>query len=170
MALQTYAIVNPSNIVINMVVWDGTSTYNVAPNTLVLAQGNANAQIGGTYIGGVFTPPSAPPVTGIFFLNSPSAGANLSVPSPVSPINGAFRKLYVWLNPAGSLLTLTLTLPANPQDGDDYYLKSSQNITALTLTLPAGTTLFNFSNPSAIVAQTGYHIVYSAQLSAWFLF
>jgi hypothetical protein len=118
----------------------------------------------------VFTAPApSTPAPGIFELNSPVSGASINVPSPAAQGSG-YRKLYLWLTPTAALAALTLVFPNNPQDGDDYYLKSKFAITALTLTLPAGTTLFNFGSPVAIAAQTGYHITYSAQESAWFLF
>jgi hypothetical protein len=168
MALQPYAVIDPSGNVLNVVLWDNVSTYNVAPNILVSALNQPNAQTGGTYSGGVFTAPApATPAPGIFIIDSPTSGSTFNVPSPVGQ---GYRKLYLWLSPSAALATLTLVFPSAPQDGDDYYLKSQFAITALTLTLPTGTRLFNFSSPAAIAAQTGYHITYSAQQSAWFLF
>lgn len=59
MAIQTYAVVNISGLVTNLVAWDGEAHYDVSPSTLVLTNGDAKAQTGGTYSAGVFTPPQA---------------------------------------------------------------------------------------------------------------
>jgi hypothetical protein len=56
--MSLYAVVSPSGSVLNLVTWDGQTTYNVAPNTLVAATGQPNAEIGGTYLNGVFTAPA----------------------------------------------------------------------------------------------------------------
>lgn len=44
------------------------------------------------------------------------------------------------LNPAGTIATLTVTLPANPKDGQICRITSSQTVTALTLNASAGKT------------------------------
>lgn len=168
--MALYAVVNPSTLVINMVNWDGVTPYNVSPNTLALATSQPNAQIGGTYVNGVFTAPAAPaPTPGIIFENSPVTGATLALPNPSAPDQG-FRKLYAWLTPAAAIAALTIDLPPNPQDGDDIYLKSKFAITSLTLVPGAGSALLNFTSPVAIAASTGYHITYSTQLGGYFLF
>ena len=56
--MSLYAVVSPAGAVLNLVNWDGKTAYDVTPNTLVAASGQPNAQIGGTYAGGVFTPPA----------------------------------------------------------------------------------------------------------------
>ena len=165
MAIQPYALVNPSNIVINLVEWDGVTPFNVAPNTLVLAQGQPNAQIGGTFIGGVFTPPSAPtPPQGIVFLNSPSTGATIALPNAPQPQ----AKLYVLLQPAGALAALTLNLPVAPLDGDDLYILTTQTITTLTPVLATGQSKINIPNTFTLTAGVSQHITWSGQFSTWF--
>jgi hypothetical protein len=58
MSTQLYAVVAPSTIVVNMVLWDGVAPYTPPDGgTLVLCNGNAHAQPGGTYSGGLFTAP-----------------------------------------------------------------------------------------------------------------
>lgn len=57
--IQAYVIIDETNTVINIVLWDGETVFDVSPNTLQLTNDDANAQIGGTFFKGVFTP--APP-------------------------------------------------------------------------------------------------------------
>jgi hypothetical protein len=42
--------------------------------------------------------------------------------------------IYILIKPAGTLLALTITMPANPRDGQSITLCSTQIITGLTLT------------------------------------
>jgi hypothetical protein len=163
MTIQLYAVVNPSTTVINMVEWDGVTPFNVAPNTLVSALGQPNAQIGGTYIGGVFTPPSAPaPQQGFVFLNSPVSGATVPLPNP--PAAAGAQELTVVLEPATTLATLTLTMPtAQVNDGTVVTLYSTHAVTALTLT---GATVNNA--PASLAALTQYNIQWSQQYGVWF--
>jgi hypothetical protein len=165
MTSQVYALVNISNTVINMVQWDGVIPYNVAPNTLISAVGQPNAQVGGTYIGGVFTPPSAPaPQQGQVFVNSPTNGAAIPLPNPPSNPGGGPQTLYVILEPASTLAALTLTMPVGPvNDGTILVLFSTKAVTALTLT---GATVNNA--PTALVALTQVNIIWSQQYGVWF--
>jgi hypothetical protein len=161
----TYAIVNGSGQVINMVTWDGVTPYNVSPNTLVLATGNPNAQVGGTFSGGVFTPPAAPPLAqGIIFLNSPASGATISLPNAPQPQG----KLYVVLTPAASLASLTINLPPGPFDGDDLYILSTKAITTVNIGLASGQGSVNIPASFSLAANTSQHITWSAQFSSWF--
>jgi len=165
MAVQLYAIVTPAGAVVNLVLWDGTSTFNVTPNTLVLAAGNAAARIGGTYLAGVFTAPAAPtPAQGIIFLNSPASGATIALPNAPQPQ----AKLYCILEPAAALAALTIDLPAAPQDGDDLYVLSTKAITAVTPVAAPGQALLNIPSTFALAAGVSQHITWSAQYSTWF--
>lgn len=60
MTVSKYAVVDGSNNVINIVLWDGVTTWSPpAGTTSALSGGGAgDAEIGGTYSGGIF---SAPP-------------------------------------------------------------------------------------------------------------
>jgi hypothetical protein len=59
---QTYAVVDESGLVTNLVLWDGETPYDLSPNSLVLTNEDPAAQIGGSYADGVFTPaPSETP-------------------------------------------------------------------------------------------------------------
>ena len=163
--MALYAIISPGGAVINMINWDGVSTYNVAPNTAVLATGQANAQVGGTYANGTFTAPAAPaPAQGIILLSSPASGAVLALPNPPQPQ----AVLYVILEPAAALAALTLNLPPSPNDGDELYLLSIKAITAVTPVAGAGQNLINIPSPFALAAGVSQRITWSAQYSSWF--
>lgn len=76
------------------------------------------------------------------------------------------------LDPAGTIATLTLTLPAASllQDGQILRISSSQTVTALTVTPGSGTTVSN--TPTAITISAtgpyGYEFVYRAANTKWY--
>jgi hypothetical protein len=163
MSVQPYALVAPGGSVLNIVNWDGVTAYSVSPNTLVSAQGQPNAQIGGTYLAGVFTAPAQPVAPqGIIFENSPVSGATVALPNAPQPQ----AKLYVILLPAATLAALTLDLPPSPVDGDTVQIFSSKAVTALTLTPPSGVLISN--TPTSLTALVSVSVVYSAQYATWF--
>ena len=73
---------------------------------------------------------------------------------------------------AGTIATLTLTLPAATalQDGQILRISSSQTVTALTVTPGSGTTVSN--TPTAITISAtgpyGYEFVYRAANTKWY--
>lgn len=161
--MSIYAEVSPGGSVVNMVQWDGTTPFNVTPNTLVSATGQPNAQVGGTFLAGVFTAPAAPaPAQGVLFMNSPATGATIALPNAPQPQ----AKLYAVLQPAAALATLNLQLSAAPLDGDDLYLISTKAITAVTPLAP-GQGLINVPSPFPLAAGVSQHIFWSAQLASW---
>lgn len=160
-----YAEVTPTGTVINLVMWDGVTPFNVSPNTLVSAVGQPNAQVGGTYIGGVFTAPAAlPPAQGIMFLTSPTTGTTVTLPNAPQPQ----AKLFAVFEPAAALAALTIDLPPNPQDGDELYILSTKTITTVTPVAAAGQSLINIPATFALAAGVSQHITWSAQLASWF--
>jgi hypothetical protein len=163
--MSVYAEVTPQGLVVNLVEWDGVAPYNVTPNTLVAATGQPNAQIGGTYLGGVFTAPPTPALAqGILFLNSPASGASIALPSAPQPQ----ATLYAILQPAAALGALTLTASPTPEDGDELYVLSTKAIAAVTFTPSPGQSLINIPTPLALAAGVSVHCTWSAQLGAWF--
>jgi len=97
-------------------------------------------------------------------LNSPATGATIVLPNAPQPQS----KLYVVLQPAVALATLTLNLPPAPADGDDLYVLSTKAITAVTPVAASGQSLINIPSPFALAAGVSQHITWSAQLSTWF--
>ncbi len=74
------------------------------------------------------------------------------------------------LAPAGTIATLTVTMPSAPMDGQRLNISSSNTVTALTLTPGAGQTISN--TPTAITISTtaayGYTFIYRAANTNWY--
>lgn len=160
---QPYAVVNSSNVIVNIVQWDGVTPYSPGIQyTLVATNGNPNAQIGGTYSGGVFTapPPSTP--QSIIDVQVPASGATVTLPNAPQPQ----ATLYLIVETAATLSTLTVQLPPSPQDGDKLYLYSEKSITTLTVTAPGGQSMANL--PATLAANSGVYVVFSAQYNTFF--
>lgn len=164
--ISEYAEVDPLGNVVNIVLWDGVAPFNVAPNTLVSAAGQPNAQPGGTYLNGTFTAPAAPAAAqGIIFAQVPTAGGTVNLPNAPQPQ----AKLFAILSPAGAISGLTINAPPSPNDGDDLYLLSiGFAISNCVFTPPAGTGKINIPATFTLAAGVSAHIAYSAQEQAWF--
>lgn len=67
------------------------------------------------------------------------------------------------INPAGTLLALTITLPGSPSDGDTVEVASSQAVTTLTM---SGGTIVGPLTTMAVGTFAVYQYVASA--SSWF--
>jgi hypothetical protein len=87
--------------------------------------------------------------------SAPTTGSTVTVNS-----NGHVKLL---LNPSGSLLALTVTLPSTPTDGDIVSLASSQAVTTLTMN---GGTIIGALTTLAIATFASY--IYSGDASKWF--
>jgi hypothetical protein len=72
------------------------------------------------------------------------------------------------INPAGTLATGTITMPAAPVDGMVITITSTQQITALTLNGNTGQTVNNTTTFIAAASATAY--VYRASSTTWFPF
>lgn len=74
------------------------------------------------------------------------------------------------LRPAGTLSTLTITLPSAPSDGQIVRVSSSATITTLTLSGAGSQTVSNA--PTALTVSTtgsyGYAFIYSAVRTTWY--
>jgi hypothetical protein len=70
------------------------------------------------------------------------------------------------LNPAGTLATGTITMPAAPVDGMTISFSSSQIITALTVSANAGQTLV--SGVTALTAGGGAKYIYRETGTTWY--
>lgn len=96
-----------------------------------------------------------------------SQGYSVQVPTTGFTITIADNVSDLILNPAGTLATGTITMPANPIDGQKIRISSSQIQTALTLSPNSGQSIKNA--PTAL-ATAGVGVGYTYQLSAttWF--
>lgn len=74
------------------------------------------------------------------------------------------------LNPAGTLATGTITMPAAPFDGQEVRINSTATITALTVSPNAGQTVKNA--PTTLTINTsgpqGYCFIYHLASTTWF--
>jgi hypothetical protein len=70
------------------------------------------------------------------------------------------------MNPAGTLATGTITMPASPADGMTITFSSSQQITALTLSGNTGQSIV--SNVTFLPAKTGVSYVYRLANTTWY--
>lgn len=83
--------------------------------------------------------------------------------STIAFTNSPYTQLFI--NPAGTIATLTLTLPASPADGTYMAFSSVQTITTLTLN-GNGHTVVN--TPTTLNGGTaGLKYMYSATAGSW---
>jgi hypothetical protein len=87
--------------------------------------------------------------------SAPTTGSTVTVNS-----NGY---VVLFLRPAGTIATLTVTLPGSPSDGDRISISSSQIITALTMN---GGTIVNALTTLALGGFAEY--TYNSAGSNWF--
>lgn len=72
------------------------------------------------------------------------------------------RKLSFFINPAGSLLALTVNMPSSPQDGDEVNISTSQVITGVTM---ANGSIINALTSLVLGGFATY--VYSTTVGSW---
>lgn len=100
---------------------------------------------------------------GAYQYAAPTAGSTVTVAANVNNLV---------LDPAGTLATLTVALPAASAliDGQTIHISSSQTVTALTMTAGSGTSISN--SPTALTISTttsyGYEFVYRAANTKWY--
>lgn len=75
----------------------------------------------------------------------------------------------LYLNPAGTLATGTVTMPAVPGDGQRVCVESSQTQTALTMTANTGQAFASFGGAAvtALTANVAVCWFYNAPLAVW---
>jgi hypothetical protein len=81
----------------------------------------------------------------------------------IQPANGVTSLL---LDPAGTLAAGTIVFPATPIDGQMFNVSTSQIITALTLSAPAGQTILGTITTLAANAHAAWQ--YVASVAKWF--
>lgn len=87
-------------------------------------------------------------------------------PSTGDSITIADNSKTLVLDPAGTLATLTVTMPPTPVDGQEIRVSSSQIVTALTVSPNSGQTLSNA--PTTILAGTGFAYIYDLPNTNWY--
>lgn len=97
---------------------------------------------------------------------------NYSVPIAAGTVTVACTDSAVVMEPAGTLATLTLAMPAASclRDGQTLRVASTQTITALTVTPGSGTTIPN--SPTALTVSTtapyNYEFIYKQSTAKWY--
>jgi len=109
-----------------------------------------------------FAPPGAIAGVDQYSYQVPLTAFSITVPVYVAEL---------YLNPAGTLATGTLTLMAAPSDGQRFCLEDSQTQTAITISANTGQTLtsgtYCLATPTALVANTRYCWRYFGSQAAW---
>lgn len=102
---------------------------------------------------------------------SGTEGYSYQVPLTAFSITPSDTTTFLYINPAGTLATGTLTMPAHPGDGQKFSFESSQTQTAITIAANTGQTLtagtYGLATPTAGVANTIYTWMYIANQAAW---
>jgi hypothetical protein len=108
----------------------------------------------------VYAPPGG--VAGIeqYSYQVPLTAFTITVPKFVS---------FLYLNPAGTLATGTITMPASPGDGQRVCVEDSQTQTAVTMTANTGQAFaaFGLGTVTALTANTKYCWMFNAPLAVW---
>ncbi len=119
---------------------------------------------------GAITPTSVS--TGAITSSSKRADTSYSLQVPVTGFgitigNGVYTLI---LNPAGTLATGTITMPAAPVDGQVVRITSTQNITSLTVSPNAGQTMSNAPTGFSVslTGSQGYEFIYNLSGTNWF--
>lgn len=93
---------------------------------------------------------------------------SLQVPTTGFAITPASTVERLILNPAGTLATGTVTMPATPNDGQIFKVATSQVITSFTVQANAGQTLKGPFTATAFVANATAEWTYVAASTTWF--
>lgn len=133
----------------------GAQTGSGAPGTISLqvASGTTKVQVDGV---GNFITKQAEAAQG-YSLQAPATGFTITIADNISDLI---------LNPAGTLATGTITMPATPIDGQKIRISSSQTQTALTLSPNSGQSIKNA--PTALTAGIGVGYIYNLSSTTWF--
>jgi hypothetical protein len=92
-----------------------------------------------------------------YSLQTPTTGFSITIANYTSTLI---------LNPAGTLASGTITMPASPIDGQIVQVSSSQTVTALTVSPNTGQTLSGA--PTTITATAGFRYIYNLSGTNWY--
>lgn len=97
----------------------------------------------------------------------PSAGTvEIVVPTTGQSKTISAGTNFFIIDPAGSILALTVVMPAAPVDRQEVKIASDQNITALTLSPNSGQSILNVPTTLALGGFCGY--IWIASKSTWY--
>jgi len=95
-------------------------------------------------------------------LVTPGTGFNYAVPSPVS------QAQWILIQPAGALLTGTVTLPLNTgtPDGTEVLITTTQQITAFTLGANGASAVYG--DPATLAAEDFFRMRFVQATNSWY--
>lgn len=88
-----------------------------------------------------------------------------AVPTTGQTVTVATGDSWLIITPAGTLATLTISLPTDRTDGEYVLINTTQTLTALTIS-GAGTTVSGA--PTTLAANAFLRMRYTATLNSWF--
>ena len=130
---------------------DGGSTSGNGGNVVLDPGTQTGSQVSGSVISTKWSADQS------YSLQTPSTGFSITIGDGVGTLV---------LNPAGTLATGTITMPASPINGQEIRFSSSQIVTTLTVSANAGQTISNA--PATIVAGQGFAYIYNTSGTNWF--
>lgn len=95
----------------------------------------------------------------------PTGATPYSAPATGATITTAQGERYRTIAPAGTIATLTITLPPSPQDGDTWEGSFRAAVTTLTVNAPAGATVLGGGSTQA--ANSGASWRYRTADTTW---
>lgn len=93
----------------------------------------------------------------VYEYNAPVAGASIGIADGTQALI---------LNPAGTIATCTVQMPANPVDGDIVRVSTSQEITGLTVSPNTGQSIKNA--PTTLAAAGSFAYLYRNSDTTWY--
>lgn len=156
----------------------------IIAGALALSGGFAQAQTGSQYNAKLTITPVQNLPQGALVPVAGAAGGVQSYPAPVGLVGSIGNEQVVvpltaftitpnnnttllFLNPAGTLATGTITFPASPSDGETFCWLSTQTQTAVTMTANTGQSVVG-TGVTAGVAGTQYCWTYLAPTLTWY--
>lgn len=91
---------------------------------------------------------------------------NVSIPTTGGTVTSGVGLSRQILNPAGTLATLTVNLPASPVNGQIFRVSSTQIIMALTLATTDATSVVGA--PTTISAHSAIQMIYDSTGTTWY--
>lgn len=93
-------------------------------------------------------------------------GFNLTTPSSGGTVNPGAGDGFYFIEPAGTLATLTVNLPSTSLSGLVLRIATTQTITALSVTASGGATVNNA--PTTLPAGSGFAYLYRGNNTTWY--
>lgn len=90
-----------------------------------------------------------------------------SAPVAAATVNAPDWCEVLSLNPAGTLATLTVGMPKQPKDGQQFILNSTQIVTALTLQVQASSNQTLLAAATSLAVGVSRSYIFNAPSQTW---